>query len=180
MKKLFAFLAFTLLLTPAQAQLPVDGTSYYLPKTELQFRFLVEKTEYTPGQLAMYAERYMKKTDVSLAPSTTHKIIDMQMNAVGTPDTAKHYTLTLDKRFTISQVERMDNGILLAINSDAPAVEKPASFIPARKVPVPDPKNYMNEDILTAGSSAKMAELIAQEIYDIRESRNLLSRGIHA
>ncbi|MBQ2195471.1 MAG: DUF4831 family protein, partial [Prevotella sp.] len=89
----------------------------------------------------------------------------------------KHYTLTLDKRFTISQVERMDNGILLAINSDAPAVEKPASFIPARKVPVPDPKNYMNEDILTAGSSAKMAELIAQEIYDIRESRNLLSRG---
>ena len=177
MKKLFAFLAFTLLLTPAQAQLPVDGTSYYLPKTELQFRFLVEKTEYTPGQLAMYAERYMKKTDVSLAPSTTHKIIDMQMNAVGTPDTAKHYTLTLDKRFSISQVERMDNGILLAINSDAPAVEKPASFIPARKVPVPDPKNYMNEDILTAGSSAKMAELIAQEIYDIRESRNLLSRG---
>jgi hypothetical protein len=35
----------------------------------------------------------------------------------------------------------------------------------------------MNEDILTAGSTAKMAELTAQEIYDIRESRNMLQRG---
>ena len=35
----------------------------------------------------------------------------------------------------------------------------------------------MTREILTAGSTAKMAELTAQEIYEIRESRNLLVRG---
>jgi hypothetical protein len=35
----------------------------------------------------------------------------------------------------------------------------------------------MNEETLAAGSTAKMAELIAQDIYEIRESRNLLVRG---
>ena len=35
----------------------------------------------------------------------------------------------------------------------------------------------MSEDILAAGSTAKMAELTAQDIYEIRESRNLLVRG---
>ena len=35
----------------------------------------------------------------------------------------------------------------------------------------------MNEETLAAGSTAKMAELTAQDIYEIRESRNLLVRG---
>ena len=35
----------------------------------------------------------------------------------------------------------------------------------------------MSEEILAAGSTAKMAELTAQEIYDIRESQNMLTRG---
>lgn len=35
----------------------------------------------------------------------------------------------------------------------------------------------MTQEILSAGSVAKMAELCAQEIYDIRESRNALVRG---
>jgi hypothetical protein len=35
----------------------------------------------------------------------------------------------------------------------------------------------MTEDILSAGSTAKQAELTAKEIYDIRDSRNSLSRG---
>ncbi len=35
----------------------------------------------------------------------------------------------------------------------------------------------MNEETLAAGSTAKMAELTAQDIYEIRESRSLLVRG---
>ncbi len=35
----------------------------------------------------------------------------------------------------------------------------------------------MNQEMLSAGSTAKLAELCAQEIYDIRESRNALVRG---
>ena len=40
-----------------------------------------------------------------------------------------------------------------------------------------DPSPYMTEDILSATSTAKMAELTAQEILDIRESKNAIKRG---
>ena len=35
----------------------------------------------------------------------------------------------------------------------------------------------MSQDILSAGNLPKMAQLVAQEIYDIRDSRSQLSRG---
>lgn len=165
---------FTLLAT---AQAPFEGMSYYLPKTEMQFKFLVEKTTYEPGQLCMYADRYMKKPDVSQKPSVTYRILDMGMTPVGVPDTAKHYVLSMDRKYSVGEVHLSDNGILLAINDQPKVVNQPKPFVPARKQTRLNPQDYMNEDILTAGSMAKMAELTAQEIYDIRESRNMLQRG---
>lgn len=38
-------------------------------------------------------------------------------------------------------------------------------------------RKYMTREMLQAGSSAKMAQLVAQEIYDIRESHDALIRG---
>lgn len=165
---------FTLLAT---AQAPFEGMSYYLPKTEMQFKFLVEKTTYEPGQLCMYADRYMKKPDVSQKPSVTYRILDMGMTPVGVPDTSKHYVLSMDRKYSVGEVHLSDNGILLAINDQPKVVNQPKPFVPARKQTRLNPQDYMNEDILTAGSMAKMAELTAQEIYDIRESRNMLQRG---
>lgn len=40
-----------------------------------------------------------------------------------------------------------------------------------------NPEEYKTEEIITAGSTLKMAELTANEIYDIRENRSLLSKG---
>ena len=70
-----------------------------------------------------------------------------------------------------------NSGILLAVNAEAKRMEKPAPFMAAPK-PLPlNPRDYMSQEILAAGSSAKMAELIAQEIYDIRESKSQLNKG---
>ena len=177
MKNIFSACLSLLFALSANAQLPFEGMSYYLPKTEIQYVFLIEKTTYEPGQLSMYAERYMKKNDVSQRPFEQHRIIDIKMIPVGVPDTAKHYTLSMDKKYSVGEVHLSDNGILLAINEQPKTIPQHRPFFSATK-PLPlNPKDYMNEDILTAGSMAKMAELTAQEIYDIRESRNMLSRG---
>ena len=40
-----------------------------------------------------------------------------------------------------------------------------------------NPRRYLTEEILAAGSTAKMAELTAREIYDLRENRSLLIKG---
>lgn len=178
MKTSFLTLVLSLLWTfSAQAQVPFEGMSYYLPKTEMQFKFLVEKATYEPGKLCMYADRYMKKNDVAQKPSVTYRILDMSMTPVGVPDTSKYYTLSMDRKYSVGEVHLSDNGILLAINAQ-PKAELPVKhFTPALKQLPLNPMDYMNEDILTAGSNAKMAELIAQEIYDIRESRYMLQRG---
>ncbi|MBQ7472495.1 MAG: DUF4831 family protein [Prevotella sp.] len=160
------------------AQSPVEGTTYYLPRTELQFTFLVEKTTYTPGEFAIYAQRYMKRSDVKKEAETAYRIVDVKMQPIAVPDSSKRYTLLIDKKYTISDVARKDNGILLGINVEPMEEPQPqAPFAPAPKPKQVNPKDYLNEDILTAGSPWKMAELTAQEIYEIRESRNLLSRG---
>ena len=96
------------------AQQTVAGTTYFLPKTALRFAVKVEKTTYTPGQFAMYAFRYMKKKDVALHPAETYRVVDIRMNTIGVPDSTKQFTLNLDKKLSISEIDRDESGLLLA------------------------------------------------------------------
>ena len=166
-----------LLLPLSVSAQPVEGTDYYLPKTALRFTVKVERAQYTPGRLATYARRFLR-TDVKQDPTTSYRLLGIDMAPYAVPDTSRHFTLITDKKHTVNKVCRADNGQLLAINADATAMGMPsAKFTPGRKPTPPNPHDYMTEDMLNAGSNAKMAELTAQEIYDIRDSRNQLNRG---
>ena len=161
----------------AHAQQLVEGSTYYLPKTVVQFHILVEKTVYKPGELAIYSGKYLKMHDVETEPSTSYRIINMQVTSVGIPDTTQRHVAVIDKKHSIISLNRDDNGVLLAVNTEG---SKPQPAQPFVSAPKPAPLNahdYMNADILAAGSKPKMAELIASEIYEIRDSRNLLTRG---
>ena len=173
--KIVALLLCSFVALPSLAQV-VEGTSYYLPKTAMRFTLLVEKTVFAPGEMCGYAQRYLKKS-VGQEPATTYRLLSTTMNTFAVPDTAKRHTLIMDRRLSISNVERTDDGILLAINARPSSLPEPAHFVAKPKAAPLNARDYMNEDILTAGSTAKMAALIAQEIYDIRDSRNQLQRG---
>lgn len=161
---------------PTTAQ-SVEGTSYYLPKAVVRFTVKVEKTDYEPGRFAQYARRYLKK-DVAQEPSTSYRLLGLSMDQLAVPDTARHFTLLMEKKRSITKVARDEKGQLLGINADIqPAVVATSVFTPAPKPQPLNPNDYMSEDILNAGSPAKMAELTAREIYDIRDSRNQLNRG---
>ena len=56
---------------------------------------------------------------------------------------------------------------------------KPAAKTPEAKATESsiDRRSFLTEEILMSNSSAKMAELVAKEIYSIRESKNALLRG---
>ena len=70
-----------------------------------------------------------------------------------------------------------EDGVLLAINAEPNYQELPTPFKAAPKPAAVNPRQFMNEEILVAGSTAKMAQLTAQEIYDIRDSRSQLVKG---
>ncbi len=168
--------ALTFVSSPLLAQ-SIEGTSYMLPKNGMRFTVKVEKTQYKPGEFSPYAERFMREK-VSQQPTTTYRIIGIEMDETAVPDTSKQFKLTVDKKYSIDKVSVAHDGQLLAINTDATQQALPMRvFKPAPKPAPLDPSAFMTEDILSAGSTAKQAELTAKEIYDIRDSRNSLSRG---
>ncbi len=162
----------------ALAQQAVEGTSYYLPRTAIKYTLLIERVSTQPGELCMYADRFLKKSDVATKPVTSYRILTIKISTEGVADTTKLFTPAIDAKHSISSIKVDDeSGILLAVNADPIRIEKPLPFVAAEK-PLPlNPRDYMSQEILAAGSSAKMAELIAQEIYDIRESKSQLNKG---
>ena len=155
-----------------------EGLVYFLPKTAIRVSVLVEKTTYQPGDFARYAQRYLRLSDVSQQPSTTCRVVGVSQTAVAVADTTKGFAVKFDIRSIAAQAQLSSDGCLLAINTDPVApVAQPEPFQPAPQRPMLNPRELMGEEILTAGSTAKMAELTAQEIYDLRENRSLLIKG---
>jgi len=154
-----------------------EGAVYYLPKTAIRVRVQVEKTTYQPGDFARFSPRFLRRTDVSTEPSVSYRLISLSQEAVGMADTTKCYTVKFNAKSVAAQLTLTDDGRLLAINADAAEPAESPAFTPGPKLPSINPRQFMTEEILVAGSTAKMAELTAREIYDLRENKSLLIKG---
>ena len=163
--------------TPYVPGATTEGIVYYLPKTQLEIKVTVTHSIYTPGELCQYAERYLKLKNISAQPSQHWEIKDIQVNSIGIPDTAKVYSIKLKDKSVMAQVDLTENGIIRAINTNYPTTPAITSTEAKAKEKRIDPRDFMTEEILLAGSTNKTAELIAREIYNIRESKNSLNRG---
>jgi hypothetical protein len=154
-----------------------EGIVYFLPKTHLKVIVTANKATYTPGELCQYAERYLKLQGVSAQPKEYWEIQDIFVVPIGVPDTNKVYAIKLKDKMVTSKVELTEDGIIKAINTTNPVQQIndiPLQNIQSERI---DPRNFMTEEMLMSGSTGKMAELIAKEIYNIRESKNSLTRG---
>ncbi len=187
MKKISIILALvSFLLSPSVAQTEIErfrpgvtleGVNYFLPKTVFEVVLTAEKTVTKPGEFAAYADRYLRLKDVPTVESTTWTLKTVTLMPYGAPDSTKAFSIKLRAKTAAPLVSLTDDGLLLGVNVDA--TPDPAPELPQR-VPAPKPVNgrdFMTHDILAAGSTSKMAQLTAEEIYDIRDSRNALVRG---
>lgn len=182
----FLIFSFSHFLTFAMAQTEVanfipgstlDGVNYFLPQTALRVTVVAEKAVTTPGELGKYAFRYLRLQDVPNETTTTWTIKSITLEPYGVPDKQKAYNVKVKSKTVAPLVGLTRDGILLSINTEAQEESLPE---PPQGIPSPTPLNprqYMNQEMLSAGSTAKLAELCAQEIYDIRDSRNALVRG---
>lgn len=185
MKKLFIAILLTICCgASAQTQISKykpgvtpEGAVYFLPKTALRIVVQVEKTTYTPGDFCKYAERYLRMKDIAQEPAVEYNINTINLTSLGVADTAKCYAVKLNPKSAASNIVLTEEGILLGVNAEVTQSEPPERFVAAPKEKQLNPRQYMNEEIMTAGSTAKMAELTAEEIYEIRDSRNQLTRG---
>ena len=186
-RKLALFIALTLGATGSLAQTVIsnykpgvtsEGAVYYLPKTAIRITLQIEKTTYTPGEFCKYSEKYLRIKDVASTPSTKYRLISVQQEPFAVADTSKCYAVKYDAKTSACNVRLSDKGILLAINQDIKQqAQQKITNAPKVKPASKSPKSYLSEEILSAGSTSKMAELTAQEIYEIRESRSMLAKG---
>ena len=177
MKRIFSTLAIAITAaTAAMAQSAQEGISYFLPKTGVQIALRIEKTTFTPGKLAPYSDIYFKKP-AETQPSVSYRIVGISCNTMAVPDKDKKFEITVDKKHSIVNVDCDKNGVIMAINAKGQPVKERTPF---KAAPQPAPlhaEDYMSQDILSSGNMPTMARMVAQEIYDIRDSRNQLSRG---
>ena len=155
-----------------------DGVSYWLPKTMITVTVTARKQTFKPGEFSRYAERYLRLSDVKDKAEEVWSIKDVRISTSGVPDKDNLYTLTFPVKGNRPYFDLTNDGVIQGVNvrkKEQPAqnVQAPAPQ-PVKKL---NPQEYMTEEILMASSTAKMAELTAKEIYNIRESRNNITRG---
>lgn len=154
-----------------------EGVTYFLPQTVIDITIEAEKVTYTPGQFCNYANKYLRLQGISNAPETYWEIKDVVARTNGIPDPQKGYTIRLKEKTVAPLVELTPDGILVSINREKESTTVKPQDAPKEKELHIDPKDILGEEILTATSTAKMAELVAKEIYSIRESKNAIIRG---
>ena len=155
------------------------GVVYSLPKTQIELEIKANKVNYTPGEFSKYADRYLRLTNVSADPEENWELASVKVKSVGVPNSETTYFVKLKDKTVAPLMELTEDGIVKTINvpySNSSAGKKaaPAPAVLQKKA---NPREFLTEEILMASSTAKMAELVAKEIYNIRESKNALLRG---
>lgn len=172
------------LMTSAQTEVTVGvtqgkdyGVTYMLPKTEIEIKVHATKHTYKPGEFCRYADRYLRISGTSDEPEIYWTIDKIEAGVVGVPDKDNVYFVKMKDKTVAPLMELTEDGIIRSIN--LPFSGKKASQVQQTTKPEKDvdPRNFLTEEILMSNSSAKMAELVAKEIYSIRESKNSLIRG---
>lgn len=155
------------------------GVVYSLPKTQIELEIKANKVNYTPGEFSKYADRYLRLTNVSADPEEYWELTSVKVKSVGVPNSEATYFVKLKDKTVAPLMELTEDGIVKTINVpySKSGLDKKTAPVPAVLQKQANPREFLTEEILMANSTAKMAELVAKEIYNIRESKNALLRG---
>jgi hypothetical protein len=183
MKKLALLACMVVGLTTAMAQKSfeysegVPALVYALPATELVFDLEIEKITEKPGIFYQYSQRYLATTKVVTDESTTHRVRSVRMTTRPVVDPSRRFTVAPG---VVSGLVLNRQGLLAGVNV-VPAEKR---VVRERMIRKEEPQAArqegllpLNQEYMMAGSTAKMAEGAAFQIYAIRESRLSLLSG---
>ncbi|MCM1369063.1 MAG: DUF4831 family protein [Candidatus Amulumruptor caecigallinarius] len=168
------------------------GLVYTLPTTAMRIEVTAERTVNTAGPYYQYAKKFLRVGNAITEDSEQWRITEVKVTPIGISDTEKKYLMQL-KPGALTYISVSDNGMLLAINKEVgtsapqsgdkslPVTEISGkgrnSEEPVRRVNPNDYLKYVNEDFLASQSSAKQAQMLAESIMEVRDSKVSLTRG---
>ena len=155
------------------------GLVYTLPVTALDVEVTAVKETRKAGPYYQYAKKYVGTDKVVKDDAEVWTISSVKVRPYGMPDPDAKYLMQLKPGAT-TYIGVDSDGMLLSINKAPviPAAEiVPAAKADADKVGDNEYLQYVDEDFIASQSSAKQAQMLAENLMEIRESKIALTRG---
>lgn len=156
------------------------GLIYSLPKTVFDIEVVATQTIVKAGPYYKYAEKYLGVPVSITEDKSSWKLDKATISSYGIADKDQQYLVQFKSGSTPYMFLNKD-GLLLSVNTD-PLPDNAISNTQGKKKTASPLENneyasVLTEEMLISGSTAKMAEVAAKQIYRIRESRMDLSTG---
>lgn len=157
------------------------GLIYTLPQTALDIYIEAEVTESHPGEFYNYARRHLGINNAITTDSRSARVISAMIVPRGMPDPGKRYTAQF-KAGQSAYIMLTDNEIPMAINAEN-GKDATGPGIPSARPAAPSPlegeaaRQAVTSEMARSASVSKKAELAAQRIFELRETRSDILSG---
>ncbi len=157
------------------------GLIYSLPRTVLDITIEAEHTEKNPGEFYNYAKLKLGKNDAITSPSKSVNIKSVTIVPRGVADQDNQWLVQF-KAGATPYIILADNNCLVAVNTEQtpefPEIELPE---PVDAAPTPletaAAGQAVTQEMTLSSSLSKRADLAAQRIFELRETRSDLISG---
>lgn len=155
------------------------GLVYSLPLTAFQVEIVAVKEIKLAGPYSKYSKLFTSNVSVIDKDEVNWTIESVNVTPYGVADPDKRYLMQL-KPGALTFICVAEDGMLLAVNKEieSPAV-KTLEIQSVEGTPYTGQEylEFVNEDFISAQSSYKQAQILAEEIMEIRDARISLTRG---
>lgn len=156
------------------------GLAYSLPTTMADIEINVTKITVKAGPYYQYAEKYLGVQELITEDMEYWEMNGVNIRPVGIANPDEAYLVKF-KSGNPPSMYLSQEGTLLSINTE-PTMMSSTPTTPAKKIVSQNETStpayaVLTEEQLAAGSTAKMAEMAAKQIYRLRESRLNLVTG---
>ncbi|MCH5226799.1 MAG: DUF4831 family protein [Muribaculaceae bacterium] len=188
MKKLLSSLLILSSLLPSAAQqtkiLTAEkhneyGLVYTLPRTGFQIDVVALKETKVSGPFYKYSKIFTSDANVISEDAEKWTIESVRITPFGSPDPDNRFLMQL-KAGATTFISVGDDGMILSINKEVgmPVQESiNVTQLEGVKTTGKEYLNFVDEDFISAQSSYKQAQLLAEELMEIREAKVSLTRG---
>lgn len=155
------------------------GLVYTLPLTSFKVDIVAVKENKIAGPYSKYSKIFTKDANVISKNEVSWYIESVYITPFGTPDSENRYLMQL-KPGAFTSICVGDDGMLVAINKEVNIPVSETLTVTQLEGDPLDGKEYLefvNEDFIAAQSSYKQAQLLAEEIMEIRDAKISLTRG---
>lgn len=153
------------------------GVIYSLPKTSLEVTLLIKKSTYRKGEFYPYAQRYLGIENPVTEDKTIYSVEKISVQNKGIPDKTNSFMVEFRPKTSAPFVYLREDGVIVSINAEPTPESSDDIVIPEGESPLVNPRKYLSQEALMAGSTAKQAELIARQIFDLRRNRTDILAG---